>query len=891
MKHFESYEKSAIKTGSQAVRQRVPVLLINGKLATALCQEYKWHPSILHNSEGRRFLYRAACVLVAYATLVAADSTFGQAWLPTSAPVGDWSSVACSADGSRLAAVEFHGAIYVSTNLGAAWRAAGVAIPCLDGTNFFWKGVASSADGTKLVAVSTGGGYCDGGRVYTSTDGGTTWTSNNVTGLPALNSPRWYSVASSSDGTRLAVAPGQGPVATTDQGEIFISANSGAVWTQTTATNGFSSIACSGDGARIFAANETSFYFSTNSGVVWGVSPAPASGFSSIACSADGSKLFAATGSLIYTSTNTGTTWTPFNAPVEKWTAIACSVEGRRLVAVSQSTNSQGGPGPIYTSSDSGATWVQANAPLLPWTSVASSADGSRLVACAFNDTGTGRIYTWAAPCVAAPANLVNWWPANGIATDIIGGNNGSLSNGVTFGVGEVGEAFSFDGVDGVVFIGAGPITPPWTAEFWVKRLDGLTNSAILLTDSNTALKLEQYNPTSLTRKVGFSAWGMEDYSFNYIAPTGVWTHLVFVGTATNTALYANGVQMDVIAASISLPRAEVGRDTLLGFGKPLRGEVDEVSLYNRALNPAEIASLYNAGSAGKCQHVCFSPPPNLVNWWPADGNAADLIGGNNGNLSNGVTFAAGEVGAAFSFDGANGVMHMGAPPIAAPWTAEFWVNRLDGLANSAVLLTDTNTALKLEQYNAANPTNLTRKVGFTAWGVADYTFNYVAPAGLWTHLVFVGTATNTALYANGTQVDSINASIALPRAELGRETIRGNNKPLRGSVDEMSLYNRALSALEIASLYNAGSAGKCRSSTLPACWISAASLVGSDLVIQFSTSAGGIYVLQTAANLTDPVWTSLPGSVTGNGNVQQLIATTAQGQLQGFFRVAIQKQ
>jgi hypothetical protein len=39
-------------------------------------------------------------------------------------------------------------------------------------------------------------------------------------------------------------------------------------------------------------------------------------------------------------------------------------------------------------------------------------------------------------------------------------------------------------------------------------------------------------------------------------------------------------------------------------------GMVDEVSIYNRALSPDEIAAIYNAGSAGKC--VLRYPPVTL---------------------------------------------------------------------------------------------------------------------------------------------------------------------------------------------------------------------------------------------------------------------------------------
>ncbi|HEX7619121.1 MAG TPA: hypothetical protein VF480_10445, partial [Verrucomicrobiae bacterium] len=55
----------------------------------------------------------------------------------------------------------------------------------------FWTAIASSADGTKLAVAISGGG------IYTSTNFGLTWISNSV---PARN---WSSVASSADGRKL----------------------------------------------------------------------------------------------------------------------------------------------------------------------------------------------------------------------------------------------------------------------------------------------------------------------------------------------------------------------------------------------------------------------------------------------------------------------------------------------------------------------------------------------------------------------------------------------------------------------------------------------------------------------------------------------------------------
>ena len=75
--------------------------------------------------------------------------------------------------------------------------------------------------------------------------------------------------------------------------------------------------------------------------------------------------------------------------------------------------------------------------------------------------------------CVVPPAGLVNWWPGDGSANDIVGGNNGTLQNGATFAAGFVGQAFSFDGVDDTVDIPAGalpnvPASGQFSVELWM---------------------------------------------------------------------------------------------------------------------------------------------------------------------------------------------------------------------------------------------------------------------------------------------------------------------------------------------------------------------------------------------------------------------------------------
>jgi hypothetical protein len=59
--------------------------------------------------------------------------------------------------------------------------------------------------------------------------------------------------------------------------------------------------------------------------------------------------------------------------------------------------------------------------------------------------------------CVVPPPGLLAWWGGDGDATDLRGGNDGALQGGAGFAAGNVGQAFSLDGVDDYVAIPDSP--------------------------------------------------------------------------------------------------------------------------------------------------------------------------------------------------------------------------------------------------------------------------------------------------------------------------------------------------------------------------------------------------------------------------------------------------
>src|SRR5512140_595704 len=75
----------------------------------------------------------------------------------------------------------------------------------------------------------------------------------------------------------------------------------------------------------------------------------------------------------------------------------------------------------------------------------------------------------------------------------------------------------------------------------------------------------------------------------------------------------------------------------------------------------------------------CVLPPAGQVAWWRAEGDATDTAGGNNGMLTNGATFAPGEVGQSFIFYGTNCYVEVPNSPalmLTNALTIEFWVKR-----------------------------------------------------------------------------------------------------------------------------------------------------------------------------------------------------------------------
>jgi hypothetical protein len=259
--------------------------------------------------------------------------------------------------------------------------------------------------------------------------------------------------------------------------------------------------------------------------------------------------------------------------------------------------------------------------------------------------------------------------------------------------------------------------------------------------------------------------------------------------------------------------------------------------------------------------------PSGLVAWWPAEGNAIDVIGGNNGSPTGGISYTNGEVGQAFNFAGSGYIPVQASPSLNlgtnGGLTIECWIKPAAGV-NAPVIEWDSSTTDGLQLWVAtAGSTQLYSNMKDTSGNNHQISFPYMFDTNNFQHVAVTYDKGNGAafLYLNGTNVASANFGNITPQTtypvNIGRRTGQpvGNGVTYAGLLDELSLYNRALSSNEIVGIYNAGSAGKYLPPAPPAITsqpVSLTNLVGT--TTSFSVTAGGTQPLsyQWSCNATN---------------------------------------
>ena len=434
----------------------------------------------------------------------------------------------------------------------------------------------------------------------------------------------------------------------------------------------------------------------------------------------------------------------------------------------------------------------------------------------------------------------MNWGDSSNEVTDASpSGNSGNISGFGQEGVrpGVVGQALSFDNVNDQVAMGAtgltGDVTATWSA--WIKANSTAYvgyDSPVAIIGSTAALgAFSLFLNSTGSGVVSLTyAGGNNCATAAGVVTAGRWYHLVGTKTAgainTTSTIYVDGVAVSC-TGSASTPNVAAGGTTIGSWPGTyfFDGLIDEVRLYNRALSAGEVAYLYNKNAPQNrttLNKQKNQPNDGLVGYWNFDGNnmnwgtgiVTDVSGqGNDGVVSGMATTTAPAIGVAsqaLSFDGVNDYIDAATTGfLSNTGTISLWIKAgvytgTDAVPFSSVI--DSNNRIYLDMgtshttwdFNIGNGTSVNTYF-FSASAVSQNTWHHVVmewnSTSMWGYLDGV-------LGSDGTDSFSINNTFWANTVRIGRYAAASPAALFRGQIDEVRVYNRALSAGEVKELY-----------------------------------------------------------------------------------------
>ena len=217
--------------------------------------------------------------------------------------------------------------------------------------------------------------------------------------------------------------------------------------------------------------------------------------------------------------------------------------------------------------------------------------------------------------CPGGPAGMVAWWRGEGNAYDYTGTNDLTFL-GAAYAPGEVGEAFTLNGVSSYLTVPAPGLAPygtnDFSIEFWAD-FSALTPStpggdgSIVFIGRDEGLGdlnkwLFGFGENTLYLYLNSPVLGPQFIAHAQFNPaTNQWYHLAVTRGGPVFRVYVNGAQVSAETNVLAIPAADAPITIGQAQGIFMSGMLDEISIYNRALEANELLAIYQAGSQGKC--------------------------------------------------------------------------------------------------------------------------------------------------------------------------------------------------------------------------------------------------------------------------------------------------
>jgi len=358
--------------------------------------------------------------------------------------------------------------------------------------------------------------------------------------------------------------------------------------------------------------------------------------------------------------------------------------------------------------------------------------------------------------------------------------NGGSGVTNCSWVEGKSGAGINFDGVNDYINT-TYFVTNAFSVSVWLKKAASTADGEHGVVSQKTVWN-SQYGWT-LTFPTSEAIAFYANYSNTavYSAPVsvGVWHHAVGTFDGSTVRIYLDGVLQQSTSSNLALQNysAVIGRASPTLNAYYFNGSIDETAIYNRSLSPSEVLALYSAGKA------------KFAEW------------------------TSGKSGTGLAFDGIDDYLLVGTGAALAMADNDFamdaWVKLnaySPGYLTAILGSTDSNASAMI-----VSPSHT---LGITKIGEVGSFSSLSVGLGVWTHVAITfdshSTTNNVGFYVNGlreTGTFNYDFNTGAKTNLVGKYNLDTPDRLLNGTIDEVGIYNRSLSAAEVLAHYNAGRA------------------------------------------------------------------------------------
>ena len=431
----------------------------------------------------------------------------------------------------------------------------------------------------------------------------------------------------------------------------------------------------------------------------------------------------------------------------------------------------------------------------------------------------------------------IGHWPLtewSGQANDISGSGNHGTINGATQGVYGVGglTAYSFDGSDDFVDVDGVEVassTDTFSISAWFRTPDDGTDKTIYAegnSGDNTPFNYFRVNGNSGNGEVEVFISDSNGDAMNPISDNpqndNNWHHAVVVRDGSLALLYIDGSLVDTernsnVASTISLDQSRIGVLSRPSNILYYSGYIADVRVYNRVLFPSEIQTLYDMGAGDYTRPSLHDgSDQGAVSRWRFDSSTDDLWGSNHGSANGDASVGSNQSiqNGSLALDGTGDYIEVSDDSSLKPsrFTVSTWFKTNDMSTSQLIVdkMDEGNNGYRIIKYQ--DPSELSFHIldGGNNSDVVTTDFT----SGNWYHAVMTYDSSRNKLtgYLNGSKLGEATGSITHADENMiigGRLKDNSHDLAFDGKIDDVRIYDRALSSAEVAQLYRWGTRGK----------------------------------------------------------------------------------